>query len=42
MDVREGLAARPVADLAGLGVIGDVAFVVAPMSEDDGLGDGNE
>jgi hypothetical protein len=38
----EGLTAGPVADLGDLGVIGDAAFVVAPVSEDDDFGDGDE
>ena len=41
-DVGEGLAAGPVADLGDLGVIGDAAFIVAPVSEDDDFEDGNE
>jgi hypothetical protein len=38
----EGLAAGPVMDLGNLGVIGDAAFIVAPVSEDDDFRDSNE
>jgi hypothetical protein len=37
MDIGEGLAVRPVMNLGNLGVVGDVAVVVALMIQNDDL-----